>query len=206
MKLYYAETLNPRKVCAVARYLNSPVEFVHVDLARAEQRTPEFTAMNPNRKVPVLETDGRTIWESNAIMCFLARTVGSDLWPQDDRQIEVLRWLNWDAHHFSHHAGSLYFQYIIRPKFGIGEADPAAVEEAIGYWRQYAAILNSHLDGRPYILGDTLTVADFAVGITLPYAERAHIPVKEFHEIERWHDRLNTLPGWREPFPTMAAA
>ncbi|WP_309083118.1 glutathione S-transferase family protein [Chelativorans sp.] len=206
MKLYYGETLNPRKVCAVARHLNSPVEFVHVDLSRGGHMTPEFTAMNPNRKLPVLEANGRTLWESNAIMCFLARAANSDLWPQDERQIEVLRWLNWDGQHFSHHGGTLYFQYIVKPRFGLGEPDARAVQEATTYWRSFAAVLNDHLRGREYLLGETLTVADFALGVTLPYAEPAHIPVKDFPEIERWHDRLNALPAWREPFPVMAAA
>ena len=204
MKLYYAEFLNPRKACAVARYLQSPVEFVRVDVVGG-QVPPAFAALNPNRKVPVLEVDGKILWESNAIMCFLARAADSELWPDDERQIEVLRWLFWDANHFSRHAGGLYFQNIIKPMFG-RVADPAAVEESMGYFRTYAKILNDHLQGRQYLLDDTLTVADFAVGVTLPYAARAQIPLVEFPEIERWHARLNALPAWREPFPSAAAA
>ena len=84
-----------------------------------------------------------------------------------------------------------------------------AVEEATGFFKQFAQVLNDHLRGRKYLLGDTLTIADFAVAVTLPYAEKANIPVGEFSEIERWHARLNELPAWREPFPaakTSAAA
>ena len=99
-KLYYAETLNPRKVCAIARHLNSPVEFVHVNLGKGEHKTPQFAAMNPNQKVPVLDIGSRTIWESNAIMCFLSRFAGSEMWPEDERQVDVMRWLHWDALHF----------------------------------------------------------------------------------------------------------
>ncbi|MDE2227782.1 MAG: glutathione S-transferase family protein [Alphaproteobacteria bacterium] len=204
MKLYYAEFLNPRKACAVARHLNSPVEFVRVDFAGG-QLSPELAAINPNRKVPVLEADGRILWESNAIMCFLARAAGSDLWPDDERQIEVLRWLFWDANHFSRAGGALYFQNIIKPMFGHAP-DPAAVEESTGRFRTYAKILDDHLRGRRYLLDDTLTVADFAVGATLPYAARAQIPLAEFPAIERWHARLNALPAWREPFPVASAA
>ncbi len=204
MKLYYAEFLNPRKACAVARYLNSPVEFVRVDFVGG-QAPPALAAINPNRKVPVLEANGKTLWESNAIMCFLARAAGSDLWPDDERQIEVLRWLFWDANHFSRHAGALYFQNIIKPMFG-RSLDPAAVEEVTGYFRIYAKILDDHLRDRRYLLDDTLTVADFAVAVTLPYAARAQIPLAEFPAVERWHARLNALPAWREPFPPAAKA
>jgi glutathione S-transferase len=206
VKFYYAETLNPQKACVVAKYLNSPVEFVHVDLGKGENRTPEFLALNPNGKVPVLDTGGGSLWESNAIMCYLARVAGTDLWPSDDRQIEVLRWLSWDANHFTRHAGTLYFEHIIKPAFGLGGTDRAVVEEATGFFKRFAAVLNDHLKGCAYLVGDSLTVADFAVGITLPYAEDARIPIAEFPEIERWHGRLTELPAWREPFPATRAA
>ncbi len=205
-RLFYAETLNPRKVCAVARHLHSPLEFVHVDLGKGEHKAPAFAAMNPNMKVPVLQVGERTIWESNAIMCFLARFAGSDLWPQDERQVEVIRWLHWDAFHFLPAAGAFYFEYVIKPMFGLGAPDPAALDGPRAEFRACGAILNEHLRGRRYLVGDGLTVADFAVGITLPFADAAHIPVAEFPEIERWHARLNELPAWREPFPALRAA
>jgi len=67
-------------------------------------------------------------------------------------------------------------------------------------------VLDGHLRGRRYVLGDTLSIADFALAATLPQADQARIPVKGFAEIERWHDRLSELPAWREPFPKAAAA
>jgi glutathione S-transferase len=206
MKLYYFESINPRKACAVARYLDSPVEFVRIDLAKGENRTPEFLAINPNGKVPALVDGHNRIWEANAIMAHFARVAGSDLWPSDDRQIELMRWLSWNSDHFTRHAGTLYFQHIIKPSlFGTGP-DRTAVEEATGFFRRFAVVLDTHLRGRKYILGDTLTIADFATAVTLPYAAEAKIPVGEFSEIERWHGRLNELEAWREPFPRRVAA
>ena len=206
MKLHYAEVLSPRKACAVAKYLNAPVEFVHVDLIKGENRTPEFLALNPNGKLPVLETGRGSLWEANAIMCYLARVAGSDLWPDDDRQIEVMRWLSWGANHFTRHAGTLYFEHIIKPAFGMGSAVQSVVDEASGFFKRFAAVLNDHLSGRAYLVGDALTVADFAVAVSLPYAKSARIPLAEFPEIERWHGRLSELPAWLEPFPTVRAA
>jgi glutathione S-transferase len=207
MKLYYSDTTNPRKACAVARYLNSPVEFVHIDLAKGEHKTPDYLAINPNGKVPALIDGDLKIWESNAIMCHFARKARSDLWPQDDaRKVELIRWLAWDSEHFTRQgAGELYFQYVIKAKFGLGAPDAARIEEASGSFRRFATVLNDHLRGRRFIL-DNLTVADFAIGITLPYAEAAKIPVSEFPEIERWHARMNELPGWRDPWSTAQAA
>lgn len=206
MKFYWYDTTNPRKACAVARYLNSPIEFIHIDLAKGEHKTPQYLAINPNGKVPSLEDGALKIWESNAIMGHLARKAGSDLWPQDDaRKLDVIRWLAWDSEHFTRHAGELYFQHIIKARFGLGATDEKAVEQAQGFWRRYADVLNDHLRGRRFIL-DNLTIADFAIGITLPYAEIAKIPLADFPEIERWHARLNELPAWRDPWPTAQAA
>ena len=206
MKLYWSDVLSPRKACAVAKYLESPVEFEFLDLGRAEHRTPEYLAMNPNGKVPTLVDGGRVLWEADAIMCHLAARCDSDLWPQDARQIEVIRWFSWDLQHFTAHAGALYFEHIIKSRFGMGDPDPVEVKRATEDWCRYAAVLDTHLHGRQWLVGDSITVADFAVAVALPYAKRAHIPLDEFPAITRWHDRLNELDAWREPFPALAAA
>jgi glutathione S-transferase len=207
MKLYYFETINPQKACAVARYLNSPVEFVRIDLAKGQHKSPDYLAINPNGKVPALVDGEIRIWESNAIMCHLAQRAGSDLWPSDPaKQTEVVKWLSWNSEHFTRHAGNLYFNYVIKPKFGLGAVDEKAVEEATGFLKQFGAVLDEHLAGRDFLLGDHLTIADFAVSVTLPYAETIRLPLDGFHNIARWNGLLAELPGWREPFPQVKAA
>jgi glutathione S-transferase len=207
MKLYYFETLNARKACAVAKHLGMPVEHVRVDLGKGENRTPDYLAINPNGKVPALVDGDLKLWEANAIMAHLARAADSDAWPRDDRlQVELTRWLSWDAWHFTRHGATLVFQHVVKPRFLGAEPDAKAVDEATGFFKQFAAVLNKHLRGRRYVLGDTLTIADFAMAATLPQADQAKIPVRGFTEIERWHGRLNELPAWREPFPKAVAA
>ncbi len=207
MKLYYFEVLNPRKACAMARHLQSPVDFVLMNVEAGEHKTPQFLALNPNGKLPVLVDGETTLWESNAIMCHLAHKANSDLWPSDSAtQIEVLRWLSWNAEHFTNYAGALYFEYYIKTRFDIGKPDQAVVDEARDYVRKYGEVLDNHLAGRNYLLGDRLTVADFATAITLPYAAIIHLPLEGFRNIERWHDRMNEMPAWREPFPALKAA
>lgn len=201
MKLYFSETINPRKACAVARHLNVPVDFVPVDLAQGEHRAPAFLAINPNGKVPVLHDGDLVLWEANAIMCHLSNVAGADLWPRDPRaQIEVQRWLSWDASHFTAHGGTLYFENLIKPAIGMGAPDAAAVEGATRMFAASAAVLDAHLASRKFLLGDALTVADFAVGAALPYAKGAYIPLVDFPAVFRWHERLNELPAWRAPF------
>lgn len=201
MKLYYFETPNSRKACATAMHLKSPVEWIRVDLSKQENKTPEYLALNPNGKVPVLVDGAHSVWESMAIMCYLADKAGSDMWPKDERQIDVIRWLSWDAMHFSRHAGTLFFQNVIKANFGMGPPDETAVEEALGWVRHFGGILNDHLEDRSYLVGDALTIADFAVAALLPVAEPSKIPLGEFPAVQRWHARLEELPAWRQPFP-----
>jgi glutathione S-transferase len=204
VKLYYFDVMNPRKVCALAKHLELPVEFVHVNLGKGEHKTPAFLAMNPNAKVPVLVDGDLALWESNAILCYLARKAGSDLWPADDRQFEVLRWLMWDAAHFAPQAGTLYFEHVIKSRFGMGAPDPAEVQKATDGFLRFAAVLEAQLGSHRYLAGDALSVADFAVAITLPYAQQANLPLQDFPEIRRWHAQMNALPAWREPFPELS--
>lgn len=202
MKLYYFETPNPRKPCAVATYLQSPVEFVRVDLTKGEQQSPAFLAVNPNGKVPALSDGEVRLWEGHTIMIYLAQKAGSDLWPRDPmKQIDILRWLNWDTAHFSRHGGTLLFENHIKGAFGLGAPDQAAIEEATGFFKRFAAVLDGHLEGRRYVLGDDLTVADFGLASMLPTAKEAKLPLGDFKEISRWHDGMMEIPAWRDPFP-----
>ncbi len=202
LRLYWSDVLSPRKACAVAKYLGAPVEYVYLDLAKAEHRTPAMLALNPSGKVPTLTDGTRVVCEADAIISYLARRQESDLWPADSAaQIDMLSWFSWAAHHFGRACGALYFEHIIKPRFAIGPADPAVVVEALDEFRRYAAVLDAHLTDREWLLGGALSIADFSVAVALPYAEAARMPLAEFPAVRRWHDRLNTFESWRDPFP-----
>jgi glutathione S-transferase len=201
MQLYYSDILSSRKACAVARYLKSPVEFRYLDLLKGDQQAPDYLAVNPNGKVPTLIDGEHVVWEADAVICYLAKQAGSDLWPDDLRQIDIIRWFSWNAQHLYRHAGALYFENIVKRRFGIGEPDRAVVAEAQSEFRRYAAVLSEHLENRKWLVGDSLTVADFSVAVTLPYADQAAMPLAEFPIVRRWLDRLDDIEAWREPFP-----
>jgi glutathione S-transferase len=207
MQLYDFETPNAQRPCAVARYLDSPVEFVRIDLGRGEQQSPEFLAINPNGKVPALHDGDIKLWESHAIMAYLSHQAGADLWPHDPvEQIDVLRWLNWDTAHFSRHASRIFFENYIKGKFGLGDPVQSEIDDASGYFKQFAGVLDEHLDGRQFLVANRLTIADFAVASFLPNANAAQLPLEEFSQINKWHERMMELPAWRKPFPDLEHA
>ena len=151
--------------------------------------------------MPTLVNGERITWEADAIMCQLSDDMGADLWPHDSRQIDIVRWFSWNAQHFTRAGGALYFENIIKKRFRIGLPDRKWSRRNRTNSRRYAAVLSDHLKGRKWLVGDALSVADFSVAVTLPYAKDAQIPVHEFGEIRRWHDQLNEFEAWREPFP-----
>lgn len=205
MRLYYEETLNGRKACVMARHLGLPVEYRRVRVPLGEHRRPEFLALNPNGRVPVLEDGELRLWEANAIMCHLSLAAGADLWPSEPRaQVEVHRWLSWDAWHFTQHGATLWFELLMKPQLGLGEPDRTLVETSLAKWSASAAVLDAHLADRAYALGDRLSVADFALSAALPWSEGIPLPMRDFPALFRWHARLQALPAWAEPFPTGA--
>ncbi|RAP57716.1 glutathione S-transferase family protein [Oleiagrimonas sp. MCCC 1A03011] len=202
MKLYYSDVLSPRKACAVAAHLDAPVEYVYLDLARGEHKTPDYLKLNPNGKVPTLVDGERTLWEADAIMCELSRRAGADLWPDDaERQIEILRWLSWDKQHFGRTCGELYFEHIVKRRFADASPAPDKVERAMKHFHAHAAVLDAHLSERTWLVGERLSVADFAVAVALPYAQSMQLPLDTFPAVQRWNARLETLDAWQHPFP-----
>src|SRR5688572_6080932 len=103
MRLHvFPHSNNAVAVLAVVHHLELPVELVMVDLLRGAQKTPAFTALNPNQRMPVLEDGAFVLWESNAIAQYLAaQRPASGLWPTDPaRQADVSRWQFWQTAHW----------------------------------------------------------------------------------------------------------
>ena len=205
MQLYYFETMNPRKVCATAKYLRSPIEYVRLDPQSGDHTKPEHLARNPNGKVPVLIDGDLKLWESMAIMLHLADKAGSDLWPARDpaRQVEVVRWLSWDLCSWMQFTGQYYFEYFIKPRLiGVNQPDHAALERAASGLHPSAAILDAHLAQHRFVANEKLSIADFCLGVLLPYCAEIHLPLSDYRNIQRWHGELSKLDGWLDPWPS----
>ena len=201
MKLHvFPPSPRATKVLALARHLELDVEVRIVDLLKGEQNTPEFAALNPNKRMPVLEDDGFVVWESNAILQYLAsKKPRSGVWPPDAKgQATVLQWHSWDASHWFPACATLAFERVLKPLTGQGEPDLVKVAEGEEAFHRCAAVLDTHLRGRKWLLDNELTIADFAVGAPLAVAQRAQYPLAKYGEIKRWYDAIASLPAWRD--------
>jgi glutathione S-transferase len=205
MKLYvFPPTSNNRKVLAVARHLGLEPEIEEVDLFAGAQMRPEFRALNPNQKVPTLVDGDLVLWESNAIMQYLASQVpGQTLWPRAPAaQADVSRWQCWQLAHWDGQAcAPLTYERVVKPLARLGPPDPAAIGRAEEFFHRFAAVLEAHLADRRWLVGDDVTLADFAVGAPLIHAEDAAFPLAGYDRIGRWFDDLAALDGWRRSAP-----
>jgi glutathione S-transferase len=199
MKLYYSHNLNPRVAVAVARYLASPVEYIRASPTDPTQ-SETFRSLNPNIRVPVLVEGARTLWETDAIACRLSALAESDFWRTGDDMPAMIQWISWGTHHLNRAADPLYFERIVRPTFSDQPVAPSELEKGLRDFRHYAAILDAHLRDGNWLLGGRISYADFRVATALPFADRAGLPLREFENVARWHDRLLAIDAWREPF------
>jgi glutathione S-transferase len=201
MRLYHHPmSANARRAVMTALQLGAEVELVAVDLAKGEQRKPEYLRLNPNGKVPVLDDDGFVLWESHAIMAYLAdRTPGQTLYPEAPRaRADVNRWLFWNAHHFTPAVSVLGWENLVKGMIGQGGPDPAAVKRGEGLVTDCARVLDAHLAGKTWIAQDQLTLADLAIATPLMVIKEAKLPVADHAHLLSWFGRVQELDAWQK--------
>jgi len=171
-----------------------------VDLGRGDQRTDRYTALNPNQKIPTLKDGDAVIWESNAILFYLAsKRPERGLWPRAMKdQADVMRWLFWQSAHWDAESlGMVAFERASKMVLGLGEADAAFVARGEANFLRFATVLDAHLRGRAWVAGEALTIADFSIGALAPTARNFALPIDRFPEIGRWYAALSARPSWR---------
>jgi glutathione S-transferase len=196
-------------IVALKNYLGLDCELQPIDLGRGDQRAPEYVSLNRNRKMPTLEDDGIVLWESNAILFYMAsKRPERGVWPSDVKgQSDVLRWLFWESAHWdAESVGMVAYEKASKEVLGLGPPDSAFVARGEQNFSRFAAVLNDSLKGKTWVVGDRLTIADFSIGGLFPSAERMALPVGRFPEICRWYEGLASLAAWREALATRDAA
>jgi glutathione S-transferase len=201
MRLYFHPmSSNSRRARMAALQLDVQLELVPVDLAKGEQKSPEFLRMNPNGRVPVLDDDGFFLNESHAIMQYLAvRTPGQKLYPTAPQpRADVNRWLFWSAQHLQPAVSVLNWEHAIKPFLGRGEADPKEVARGQQLVTECARVLDAHLAGKEWVAQGALTLADLALAATLMVTERARLPVTDCANLQAWFARVRELDAWKK--------
>jgi GST-like protein len=191
LKFYYSLAPNPMKVALLLEELGLPYESVPVDTRKGEQHSAAFMALNPNAKVPVIVDGATTVFDSNAILLYLAEKTGRFLPAPQDRGA-LLSWLMFVASGIGPFTGQC-----VHFKHYAPEPNPYSLNrydfEAWRHWK----ILNARLAGRPWMVGDDYTLVDIAVwgwARAVPFALGAEA-WEQLPHVKRLLDTVNERPA-----------
>lgn len=189
MKLYdFPFSPNCRKVRAVAYELGVQLEHVPVNLFKGESRAPGFLARNPNGRVPVLEDGDLVLWESTAIMRYLA--ADSALLPSSRRAAaDVDRWIAWQLAHLGPAMSKVAYERVVKPLAQRGTPDAALIAAGSAEFVTLTGVLDAALAGRDHVAGE-LSIADFALAAHYSLAESCGLAVAPFARVAAWLARV----------------
>ncbi|SED86615.1 glutathione S-transferase [Rhizobiales bacterium GAS191] len=204
MKLYtFPASYSGRKVLAVVDHLALDVSIERLDGQAGDHRKPAYLALNPNGLAPTLVDGSFVLWESNAIMQYLADKAGSDaLFPRDPRKrADIVRWQCWELAHFNKAFGAIAFETVAKPALGFGPTDEALVARAQRDLSRFAPVLESHLAARRHMVGEAVTIADYSVAALEGYRNAIAFDWSPFPNIGAYFNRMHE----RWPLPTQSA-
>lgn len=204
IKLYcFGESGHSYKAALALTLAGMDWEAVFVDFFKGETRSPEFRSdISEMGECPVLDTGEMKLSQSGVILQWITDQTGK-LGGEDADRYEVLRWVLWDNHKMSSQAGVIRFLLNFVPE----DKRPA---EAIAFLqgRLTAALktLDTHLDGRDWIVGREVTHADLSCCSYLFYPEAFGFDRAAWPNIDRWLSNIEALPGWKHPYDLMTRA
>jgi glutathione S-transferase len=198
-----------RKVEAVVLHLGLDVEIQEHDLFAGDLRKSAYLEINPTGRVPTLEDGKFVLWESIAIMQYLAERAGNQqLLPRDPRaRADVLRWQSWDLAHFSRPFSALAFETVAKPRRGL-HTDGAAVERAQADLARSAPVLDAYVADRRYLVGEDVTLADYSLLMFEGYRSLVPFDWSAYTHLNTYLDRMSQLEPWirskRQPIAAAA--
>lgn len=199
IRFYFHPTPNPAKIALFLEEAGLSYETIPIDTSKGEQHTPPFRAINPNGKVPaIVDTEGpggkeARIFDSTAILIYLAEKTGKFLGSPEDRP-ELLSWLSFISSGLGPFSGqAVHFQF----------AAPEGLNYAVNRYRREAErhyqVLNDHLEGRTFIVGDTYTITDMSAWGWLDRASRVRKgtdePLAPFPNLQRLFETVDARPA-----------
>ncbi len=205
---FYTVPVSPncRKAESTIYHLDLDVEIIQKDIMSGELNKEDYLRINPNGMVPALEDGEFKLWESNAIMQYLAdKARAEEFFPKNFKQrMSIVKWQFWGALHFNRSVGTICWETVAKPAFGLGDPDQSAIDFALDGFHCCAKILNQQLNSTDFIVGNSPTLADFSVGdhSALALNEHSQIPLDEYSNIKSWYQRLEEIPGWEKTRPS----
>jgi glutathione S-transferase len=189
----YLPSGNGYKVRLLLSQLRVPFKLVERDIQQGETRTPEFLAMNPNGRIPLLcLEDGRHLSESDAILFYLAE--GTPFLPEDRfARADVLRWMFFEQYsHEPYVAVARAWVHV----FGITPERAARLQEKVDGGYAALRVMEGHLGSRGWFVGERYTIADIALYAYTHVAHEGGFDLARFPNVRGWLERVAGQPGY----------
>jgi glutathione S-transferase len=190
-------SVNVKKALWAAEELGLKYERIDAGMQFGVNKTPEYLGMNPTGLVPTIDDGGFVLWESHAIVRYLAAKHGAGtLWPNDLRvRADADRWMDW-THSFSREFQRPVFWPLVRtpPE----KRDLKAIEEACTKCGELLAIPDQNLSKKPYLAGSNFTMGDIPLGCHVQLWMRLPIERPRQPNLEAWFNRLCGRPAFKK--------
>lgn len=192
---------NARKARALARHLGLDVEEVTLSMQDKEHKTADFLAINPMGQVPTIKDGEYSVWEANAVLIYLAAQTGNALLGRSAQEWgTITQWMLWQSTELSPVVVPLQVENYFKRVRGI-DPDTEQRDSATARLRDLLTVLDQALEGHDHLVGDRLTVADFAVAGDFTHAANAGFPLEDFTNVVRWLAVVEALPAWADTQP-----
>jgi glutathione S-transferase len=186
---------NGKRVRIVGAEIGMPLELRNLDFLKGENRTPDYLALNPAGKAPTLTDGDFALWESSAIMCYLAQSKANPLWPDDAKaRADTLRWMFFCACHVDPYFTTLVVERFQKPRRQ-EPADEAQVAAAYRQLARFLGVLERQLATRDYVTG-TFGLGDIVLGCTIELSPMLQYDLAPYPNIGTWLARLQSRPHW----------
>ena len=181
---------NCHKVRLMLSFLGIDYKLHDLDLGASEQTSDDYLALNPFGQAPVLNDNGTLIRDSQAILIYLAKKYGAENWwtSNHDELAQIMAWLSTATNEVQNGPARLRVHY----KFG-RQID---FKHATDTSNKVLKIIDSHLSGRHWLVGDTPTIADIALYPYLALAHEGHIDMTPYRHIQTWRTRFEGLSDY----------
>ena len=202
IELYTAATPNGRKISIALEELGLPYSVHRIEIGKGDQHSPEFTRLSPNQKIPAIvdQETGISLFESGAILLYLASKTGRLLPQGEEAYWATIQWLMWQKGGF----GPMLGQALHFLKFNPGKSEYAEARFREEATRLYG-VLDARLAERPYIAGEEYTIADIASWPWAARHEMQFIDLAQYPNVLRWYLSIAARPavqrGWAVPIP-----
>ena len=204
LKIYGSKISFPcNKVLFVANYLNLDYEFVELNVMAGEHKKPDYLKIHPFGKIPAIDDNGFTLFESNSIIRYFAEKNNSELYPKDlEEKTKVDQWLDFTGQHTNQAMLKVAFNRLFAKNLPMFEYSEDSVQEGLKYLADFLPVIEETIKKNGNLAGTKISVADFSLFATLEPCEAVEIDLSPYPSLAKWRNALKNQDWYTKVFPS----